>query len=55
MIGKFVNHSFINYCEENGSKHELCRGTPQQNGIVERKNSTLQEMVRTMISEYGLP
>ena len=32
-----------------------CPRTPQQNGVVERKNRTLQEMVRTMISEYGLP
>ena len=29
--------------------------TRQQNGVVERKNRTLQEMARTMISEYGLP
>ena len=25
------------------------------NGVIERKNHTLQEMVRTMINEYGLP
>jgi len=29
---EFVNHSFINYCEENRIKHELsCLRTPQQN------------------------
>ena len=39
-----------------GIKHEpSCPRTPQQNGVVERKNRTLQEMARTMISEYGLP
>ena len=53
---EFINQSFITYCEENGIKHELsCPRTPQQNGVVERKNHTLQEMARTMISEYGLP
>ena len=53
--GEFINHSFITYCEENEIKHELsCPKTPQQNGVIERKNRTLQEMVRTMISEYGL-
>ena len=29
--------------------------TPQQNGVIERKNRTLQEIVRTMINEYGVP
>ncbi|XP_075091982.1 uncharacterized protein LOC142172107 [Nicotiana tabacum] len=29
--------------------------SPQQNGVVERKNSTLQDMARTMILEYSLP
>ena len=44
------------FCEEQGIKHELsCPRTPQQNGVVERKNRTLQEMARTMLSEYGLP
>jgi len=28
--------------------------TPQQNGVVERKNRTLQEMARTMIHENNL-
>ena len=53
--GEFINHSFITYCEENRIKYELsfCR-TPQQNGVIERKNRSLQEMVRTMISEYRL-
>ena len=54
--GEFINHSFITYCEEYEIKHELsCLRTPQQNGVIERKNCTLQEMFRTMINEYGLP
>ena len=28
---------------------------PQQNGIVERKNRTLQKMARTMLNENNLP
>ena len=28
---------------------------PQQNGVVERKNRTLQEMARTLLSESDLP
>ena len=49
---EFINHSFIIYCEEIGIKHELsCPRTLQQNGVIERKNRTLQEMARTMISD----
>ena len=46
----------MTYCDEKGIKHEMsCPRTPQQNGVVERKNRTLQEMARTIISEYDLP
>nr|GEV19036.1 retrovirus-related Pol polyprotein from transposon TNT 1-94 [Tanacetum cinerariifolium] len=30
-------------------------GTPQSNGVVERKNRTLQEMSRTILNEQSLP
>jgi transposase InsO family protein len=30
-------------------------GTPQQNGVVERRNHTLMDMVRSMLSNYHLP
>ena len=54
--GEFNNQPFTTFCEEHGIKHELsCLRTPQQNGVVERKNCTLQEMARIMINEYGLP
>ena len=29
----------------------MCPKTPQQNGVIERKNRTLQEMAGTMINE----
>jgi hypothetical protein len=42
-----------NYLDEKGIKHEfLSPYTPQQNGVVEKKNRTLIEMVRTMFDEY---
>jgi transposase InsO family protein len=35
-----------------GIKHEFSAPyTPQQNGVVDRKNQTLIEMVRTMLDE----
>jgi transposase InsO family protein len=30
-------------------------GTPQQNGVAERRNRTLMDMVRSMISNSQLP
>ncbi|GJU88304.1 retrovirus-related pol polyprotein from transposon TNT 1-94 [Tanacetum coccineum] len=40
--------------------HDICvkytmPGTPQQNGVAERRNRTLMEMVRSMISKSSLP
>jgi len=29
--------------------------TPQQNGVVERKNRFLEELARTMLNEYNVP
>ena len=52
--GEFINHSFITYCEKIELNMNYHPRTPQQNRVLKRKNRTFQEMVRTMISEYGL-
>jgi len=50
---EFVNSKIEEYCDEMGIKHELSATyTPQQNGVVERKNRTLITMARTMLDEY---
>jgi hypothetical protein len=42
--------------EEEGIEHEFFTAyTPQQNGLVERKNRTLIDMARTMLGEYKTP
>ncbi|KAL8114230.1 hypothetical protein AgCh_021184 [Apium graveolens] len=44
------------FCEENGIMHEFSVArTPQQNGVVERKNRSLIEAARTMLEELKLP
>ena len=52
---EFENQRFEKFCNENDIKHNfLAPRTPQQNGIVERKNRTLEEMARTMLCENNL-
>ncbi|GJR71579.1 retrovirus-related pol polyprotein from transposon TNT 1-94 [Tanacetum coccineum] len=47
---------FGNYCDLNGISHNFSAPrTPQSNGVVERKNRTLQEMSRTMLNEQSIP
>jgi hypothetical protein len=44
------------FLEDEGIKHEFSSPyTPQQNGVVERKNITLLDMARTMLDEYKTP
>ena len=41
------------FLDDEGISHEFsAMYTPQQNGVVERKNWTLIEMARTMLDEY---
>jgi hypothetical protein len=54
--GEFTSIDFRNYCEENEIKRQLTAAyAPQQNGIAERKNRTLLDMVRSMISSKNIP
>jgi transposase InsO family protein len=53
---EFKNSQIEGFLEEEGIKHEFSSPyTPQQNGIVERKNRTLLDMARTMLDEYKTP
>jgi transposase InsO family protein len=50
---EFKNTQVEEFLDEEGIKHEfLAPYTPQQNGVVERKNRTLIDMARTMLDEY---
>jgi transposase InsO family protein len=50
---KLKNSQIEGFLEEEGIKHEFSFPyTPQQNGVVERKNITLMDMARTMLNEY---
>jgi transposase InsO family protein len=50
---EFKNSQIEGFLEEEGIKHEFSSPyTPQQNGVVERKNRTLLDMAKTMLDEY---
>ncbi|KAJ6821267.1 uncharacterized protein M6B38_393615 [Iris pallida] len=49
--GEFENAEFKQFCDTHGYLHEFsCPRTPQQNGVMERKNITLSEMARVMLN-----
>jgi transposase InsO family protein len=53
---EFKNLQVEEFLEEEGIKHEFSTPyTPQQNGVVERKNRTLIDMARTMLGEFKTP
>jgi hypothetical protein len=53
---EFRNTQVEEFLDEERIKHELSAPyTPQQNGIVERKNRTLIEAAKTMLDEYKTP
>jgi len=54
--GEFQNEKFSSFCEKLGIFHNFSAPkTPQQNGVVERKNISLEELARTILSESSLP
>jgi transposase InsO family protein len=53
---EFKNSQIEEFLEEECIKHEFSSPyTPQQNGVVERKNRNLLDMARTMLDEYKTP
>ena len=54
--GEFNSNEFNHFCKESGIKRQLATAfTPQQNGITERKNRIIMNMVRSMLSDKNIP
>ncbi|GKG01842.1 putative ribonuclease H-like domain-containing protein, partial [Tanacetum coccineum] len=53
---EFKNRVMSEFCEEKGIKKKFSVArTPQQNGVVERRNKTLIEATKTMLADSKLP
>lgn len=54
--GEFLAGVFVSECEQAGIKRQLTAPyTPQQNGVVERKNRTVMEMARALLKSMRVP
>jgi transposase InsO family protein len=54
--GEFTSDEFKAFCKEVGIKREISTPyNPQHNGVVERKNLTIMEVVKAMVHDQDLP
>ena len=54
--GEYMSNEFIAFCKEHGiAVQKTARNRPQQNGVSERANRTLAEMLTAALNESGLP
>jgi transposase InsO family protein len=53
--GEFSSGDFKEFCNKHGIKREYTiPRTPQQNGVVERQNRSVQRMARSMMTERNI-
>lgn len=51
-----MSYDFRDYCDSNGIRRHLTAPySPQQNGVVERRNRTLMEMTRSILKHRSVP
>jgi hypothetical protein len=53
--GEFSSGDFKDFCDKHGIKREYTiPKTPQQNGVVEKQNRSVQQMARSMMNEKNI-
>jgi len=53
---EFTAAEFADYCADEGiTRHYSTPYSPQQNGVVERRNQTVVAMARALLKQRGMP
>ena len=54
--GEYFSNKFSRFLDEQEIKQQFtCRYAPQQNGVAERKNMHIAEVVRALMNEKEMP
>jgi transposase InsO family protein len=54
--GEYFSNEFTTYLKMHGIQRQFtCRYTPQQNGVVKRKNKHIAEVVRALMADKSMP
>ena len=54
--GEYISNDFSQFCAEHDIIHEVTPPySPQSNGVAERKNRTLTDLVNTMLESADTP
>jgi hypothetical protein len=53
--GEFPAAEFSSYCADEGVKRHYAPYSPQQNGVVKRRNQTVVGMARALLKQRGMP
>ncbi|KAD6454708.1 hypothetical protein E3N88_09414 [Mikania micrantha] len=54
--GEFTSNEFTQFCKDNGIARQLIAPySPQQNGVVERRNRTMLSTTRSMLKAMSMP
>jgi transposase InsO family protein len=54
--GEFTATEFTSYCaDESVQRHYFASYSPQQNGVVERRNQTVVGMAQALLKQRGIP
>ena len=54
--GEYISNDFSQFCAEHGIIHEVTPPySPQSNGVAERKNRTLTDLMNAMLESADMP
>jgi transposase InsO family protein len=53
--GEYTSKEFVSFCKSEGIRRELnIPHNPQQNGVVERKNRSIEETIKALLNNQVL-